>query len=327
VWSVGYQYGCINCPYYETLVIHWNGMQWAYTPSEDPGYELNSFSDVVAVAGSPWTVGYYSDSWLDQAQTLVEENAPCPPPCPNERFHDLCPGDPFYDYVLPLADDGIFSGYSTVPPCPNSLWAPCFNSYGLSTRGQIAKVVSLAADLTGPVTTQSFEDVPPGSIYFTYIERMAERGIISGYPCGSRPSEPCVPPGNRPYFRTNKHVTRGQICKIVANAFNWTDPVTTWTFQDVPPGSTFFTYIGRLYARGIVSGYPCGGQYTCLPPENRPYFRYGDFVMRGQTAKIVQLTRTQPTPTPTSTITAIPTSSSTPDLTVTPTTTTTAIAR
>jgi hypothetical protein len=125
-----------------------------------------------------------------------------PPPCPNERFTDVCPTDYFYTTTLALADDGILSGYNTSPPCLNDLWIPCFNPYSSSTRGQISKVVSLAAGFNEPVSGQTFEDVPPGSTFYTYTERMAQRNIISGYPCGGA-GEPCVPPGNRPYFRTN----------------------------------------------------------------------------------------------------------------------------
>jgi hypothetical protein len=57
-----------------------------------------------------------------------------------------------------------------------------------------------------------------GSTFYVYIERMAARGIISGYPCGGV-GEPCLPPGNRPYFRPNTTATLGQLSKIAANTF------------------------------------------------------------------------------------------------------------
>jgi hypothetical protein len=50
------------------------------------------------------------------------------------------------------------------------------------------------------------------------VERVAARGIVGGYPCGGT-GEPCVPPGNRAYFRPNNTATRGQMSKIAANAF------------------------------------------------------------------------------------------------------------
>ena len=55
-----------------------------------------------------------------------------------------------------------------------------------------------------------FQDVPLGSTFQVFIGRLASRGYISGYPCGGA-GEPCVPPGNLPYFRPNANATRGQI--------------------------------------------------------------------------------------------------------------------
>ena len=59
-------------------------------------------------------------------------------------------------------------------------------------------------------------------------------------------------------------------------------------FQDVPVGSTFQVYIGRLASRGYINGYVCGlpGE-LCIPPYNLPYFRTNSNATRGQIAKIV----------------------------------------
>jgi len=55
--------------------------------------------------------------------------------------------------------------------------------------------------------------VPPGSTFYTYIQRLTGRHIINGYACGN--PEPCVPPSNKPYFRPNNNITRAQLAKIV----------------------------------------------------------------------------------------------------------------
>jgi len=68
-----------------------------------------------------------------------------------------------------------------------------------------------------PTTQQTFADVPPTHPFWPWIERLAGRGILSGYPCGG-PGEPCDPQG-RPYFRWSANVTRGQTAKITANTF------------------------------------------------------------------------------------------------------------
>jgi hypothetical protein len=294
------------------LLLHWDGSAWGREPI--PGVTINSLT--VASSNDIWAVGSANGKMLilhhnpacvpTPGPTATVTPTPPPPPCPGERFTDVCPSDPFYPYIQALAADYILLGYNTTPPCPGALWIPCFRPNNSSTRGQIAKVVSLAADFTEPPTGQTFEDVPPGSTFYDHIQRMAARGIISGYPCGG-PSTPCIPPDNRPYFRPNNNVSRGQLSKMIANAFHWTEPATGRIFEDVPPGSTYYDYIGRLYNRNVINGYPCGTpSRPCVPPLNRPYFQPNYEVTRGQTAKIVQLARTQPTPTPTSTTTSLP---------------------
>jgi hypothetical protein len=95
---------------------------------------------------------------------------------------------------------------------------PYFRPGNDVTRGHLSKIVSGAAGGTESPTGQTFEDVAPGSTVYLYIERIASRGVVSGYPCGG-PFEPCVTPGNRPYFRPNNPATRGQMSKIAAAAF------------------------------------------------------------------------------------------------------------
>jgi guanyl-specific ribonuclease Sa len=69
-----------------------------------------------------------------------------------------------------------------------------------------------------PSTQQTFADVPQGNPFWVFIERVSLHGVISGYTCGGV-GEPCLPPQNRPYFRTYGNATRGQSAKIVANTF------------------------------------------------------------------------------------------------------------
>jgi len=78
--------------------------------------------------------------------------------------------------------------------------------------------VSNAAGFVDPPAGQIFEDVPPGSTFYTYTQRLASRGVMQGYPCGGT-GEPCIPPDDRPYFRPFNNATRGQTSKIDANTF------------------------------------------------------------------------------------------------------------
>jgi hypothetical protein len=94
---------------------------------------------------------------------------------------------------------------------------PYFRLGDQATRGQVSKIDSNAANFQDDPGPQIFEDVPPTHTFYDWIQRLAHRGIITGYPCGSE-GEPCSPE-NRPYFRPLKHVTRGQSTKIVTNTF------------------------------------------------------------------------------------------------------------
>ena len=190
-------------------------------------------------------------------------------------FSDVPVGHTFYPNVRCLACRDIVSGYSDGTFRPNNQ----------VTRGQLAKIVSNAAGFTEPVSGQTFQDVPPNHTFYEFIQRLTNRGYMTGYACGG-PGEPCV--NNRPYFRPFANATRGQTSKIVSNAAGFTESHTSQIFQDVPPIHTFYQEIERLASRGVMGGYPCGGPgEPCVAPENRPYFRPGNDVTRGQSAKIV----------------------------------------
>jgi hypothetical protein len=204
----------------------------------------------------------------------------------------------FYPFVQCLACRGIINGYpcgGEFEPC-NQDQDPYFRPNNPVTRGQISKIISLSAGFNEPVpaTQQSFEDVVYGSPFWEYVERLYTRGVIGGYQCGINPSEPCVPPGDRPYFRPNAGATRGQLVKIASESAGFNDaiPADQQTFTDVEPGSTFWLYIERLLANrpSAIAGYPCGGPGEPCDSENRPYFRPNNGVTRGQASKIVSNT-------------------------------------
>lgn len=66
-------------------------------------------------------------------------------------------------------------------------------------------------------------------------------------------------------------------------------PPSSQTFEDVPPSQAFYVWVQRLISQPVptMGGYPCGGTgELCLPPLNRPYFRWGNDATRGQVGKI-----------------------------------------
>jgi hypothetical protein len=320
VWAVGYYFNQ-DLNTYETIILQWNGSAWIRVANPNSQATFNTLTGVAAVwSDDVWAVGYYGNG-----VTLVERYSdPCAPPTntpvatdtpvatatptitntPTETptgtatststatstrtntpmptptactlsFTDVPQSNTFYVHVRCLACKGILGGYSDGTFRPNND----------ITRGQLSKIVANSAGFGEPVSGQTFQDVPVGSTFYAFIERMASRGIIGGYACGGT-GEPCGT-SNKPYFRPNANATRGQISKIVSEAKGFSEPPGSRVFEDVPPGSTFYDWIQRLTYRGIMGGYPCGSPGEPCGSGNRPYFRPNNNATRGQTSKIV----------------------------------------
>jgi hypothetical protein len=205
------------------------------------------------------------------------------------QFTDVPLTNTFYTFVRCLACGGIISGYacgSDGEPCDGEN-NPYFRPYNNITRGQIAKIVSNAAGYNENPDPQIYEDADSTNPFYQWINRLSRRGHMGGYPCGTVPEEPCNPPDDRPYFRPFNNATRAQLAKIVSNAAGLVDTGAGQIFADVPPDNGFYVWIQRLASRGIMGGYPCGGDGEPCDDQDRPYFRPYNSVTRGQTSKIV----------------------------------------
>lgn len=181
------------------------------------------------------------------------------------NYTDVHTYDPFYKYIQCLTYRGIVGGFSDGTFRPNDA----------VTRGQAAKMVANAEGFSEATSGQAFSDVHPADTYYVYIERLAQRGLIGGYPDGT--------------YRANQSITRGQLAKIASNAggFSDTPPAGTQSFSDVPSTSTYYVYIERLSRRGIISGYQCGTEPAgACDAQNRPYYLPESHITRGETAKI-----------------------------------------
>jgi endoglucanase len=241
------------------------------------GSACASLSLITDFAGNPTS---YGRVYRDHLRLVQPTPTPSPTPCIVGQYSDVPPGSTFHPYVTCLVNAGIISGYADCTFRPNNA----------VTRGQLSKIVSNAAGFNNPPGSQMFQDLAPGSTFYDWVQRLASRGHIGGYACGW-PGEPCVPPGNLPYFRPNNNATRGQIAKIVSNAagFANTIPPGQYTFTDVPASSPFHLFVERLLINrpGAMSGYPCGGVGEVCDTQRRPYFRPQMNATRGQTSKIV----------------------------------------
>jgi hypothetical protein len=126
------------------------------------------------------------------------------PPTPaTQRFDDVPPTHPFYNFIDRMALLQITLGCGSNPPlyCPGN---PVL-------REQMAAFIIRALHEPGylppPPSAQRFNDVPPSNPFYAHIEEMAMRGITLG--CG----------GNPPLYCPTQAVTRAQMAAFLVRAF------------------------------------------------------------------------------------------------------------
>lgn len=186
------------------------------------------------------------------------------------------PSNSFYDQINWASAQGVISGYScgNPEPCPGLYFRPGANA----SRGQVAKMLVLAARQGSEAPgDQVFSDVAPSSPFYPYVQIAAHHNWVSGYGDGT--------------YRPGAQVTRGQFSKMVSNAAGFEDaiPADQQTFEDADSTSPFWVYVERVVQHGVASGYDCNSapDMPCAPPANRPWFRVGAPITRGQLAKMI----------------------------------------
>ena len=126
------------------------------------------------------------------------------------------------------------------------------------------------------------ETVPSG-----LLQRLAQRGLVTGFPCGQRAWEPCVLPENSPYFRPGEYSTRAQMAEMVADTAGISQSGGEQIYQDVPPGSMAYDEINTLTRLGHLTGYPCGvAPAPPCEPGNLPFYLPDNFATRGQAVEL-----------------------------------------
>jgi uncharacterized delta-60 repeat protein len=123
-----------------------------------------------------------------------------PPPPAMQRFADVPPSNPFYNFIEQMAIRQITLGCSANMYCPSD---PVL-------RDQMAAFIIRALHPPGYIpptpAMQRFPDVPPTNPFYAHIEEMAVRQITLG--CGG---------GN---YCPSLEVTRGQMAAFLVRAFN-----------------------------------------------------------------------------------------------------------
>ncbi|HMA33560.1 MAG TPA: S-layer homology domain-containing protein [Chloroflexia bacterium] len=259
------------------------------------------------VLQAPWTptsVGSVTIyAWVNRSQYFPESDYSdnilgpiyfCIFATDGQSFTDVPSTTYFYTPVEYLSCLNIISGYTCGgpnEPC-DSQNRPYFRPYNTTTRGQFTKILTngMAWPLTTPAAgAHTYADVPLTNPFFVFVETAQSHGAIAGYACGG-PNEPCDSL-HRPYFRPNNYIIRGDIVKYIALAKGWPllNPATP-TFNDVPATDPYFRYVETVSAKGVISGYNCGGAGEPCPGL---YFRTASTGTRGQIGKILYLAFTQ----------------------------------
>ncbi|MDQ3705556.1 MAG: cupredoxin domain-containing protein [Chloroflexota bacterium] len=204
-----------------TVIVQGSGGRFAdVAPS-------NTFYPYIVCLADRGVIGGYSDGTYrpsnpvtrGQLAKIIANSAGFGEIPNGQTFADVTPGSPFYEFVERIASRNIISGYAcggTGEPCGAGN-KPYFRPGANASRGQIAKIVAGAANLSGTPSGHTFADVPTNHTFYTFVEQLAANGSMSGYPCGGT-GEQCDGQ-NRPYFRPSVNTTRGQLAKIVSTSF------------------------------------------------------------------------------------------------------------
>ena len=115
-------------------------------------------------------------------------------------------------------------------------------------EGEVSFVATKVSSSLGP---GNFRDVS-GHWAETFIERLVDRGSISGFPDGT--------------FRPQNSLTRAEYAALIANSFDLPRKVGAGTWlKDVPSNSWAVSAIQKAAAMGFISGFPDG---TFRPQNN-----------------------------------------------------------
>ncbi|PZS04571.1 MAG: hypothetical protein DLM69_01740 [Candidatus Chloroheliales bacterium] len=122
--------------------------------------------------------------------------------------------------------------------------------------------VNAASHPLVPATPSSieFSDVPPGSLWYTYVHWLAGHAVVSGIGGG--------------LFAPNNNTTRAQFAKMVVLGFGYdlTTPGTP-SFTDVPTSYFAYAFIETAHSQNIISGFTqaqcvaIGATFPCFGPN------------------------------------------------------------
>lgn len=145
-------------------------------------------------------------------------------------FKDVKETNTHYENIMNLAERGVIRGYEDGTFRPgNSI-----------KRGNAAHIIAEIIGLdTKNVTNPNFKDISTKNSNYGAIAALANAGIINGFEDGT--------------YRANDMLTRGQMAKIIDNAFKLASNGEALPFTDVQ-NSQYKEHIAALYANNVTTG-------------------------------------------------------------------------
>jgi murein DD-endopeptidase / murein LD-carboxypeptidase len=154
------------------------------------------------------------------------------------QFQDISHSNWVYSAVNKLAQENIVLGYE------NSYFKP--NDY--IKRSEVAGLMAEAFDLKMNNRSKTFKDVSASHWAVGAVNAVYTEGIFEG---------------NNQSFKPDDYLTRGQMAAILVRAFDL-NGTSSKSFTDVPTSHWAHSYVNKLAASGITTGYDNG----TFKPEN-----------------------------------------------------------
>lgn len=179
------------------------------------------------------------------------------------NFKDVKETNTHYANIMNLAERGVIRGYED----------GTFRPGDSIKRGNAAHIIAEIIGLdTKNVKNPNFKDVSTKNSNYGAIAALANAGIINGFEDGT--------------YRANDMLTRGQMAKIIDNAFKLASNDEALPFTDVQ-NSQYKEHIAALYANNVTTG---------VTPT---FFDAKSNVTRGQLSSfVVRAEKAASTPTP-----------------------------
>lgn len=190
-------------------------------------------------------------------------------------FTDVKETNTHYANIMNLAERGIIRGYED----------GSFRPGDSIKRGNAAHIIAEVIGLdTTNVENPNFKDISTKNSNYGAIAALANAGIISGFEDGT--------------YRANDYLTRGQMAKIIANAFQLTSNGEALPFTDIE-NSQYKENIAALFINNVTTGVTAT---TFDAKSNVTRGQLASFVVRAE-----KVSTPVPTPSPTPSPAPVPT--------------------